>query len=69
MMTISGPIPTAGIHGKVARDALEDRVRVACEALLPDREPTLPRFRPLRVLGDMFTGGADLQRRRTDLGE
>ena len=63
------PIPTAGIRGKVARDALEDRVRVACEALLPDREPTLPRFRPLRVLGDMFTGGADLQRRRTDLGE
>ena len=30
------PIPTAGIRGKVARDALEDRVRVACEALLPD---------------------------------
>jgi 1-acyl-sn-glycerol-3-phosphate acyltransferase len=63
------PIPTAGIRGKVARDALEDRVRVACEALLPDREPTLPRFRPLRVLGDVFTGGADLRRRRTELGE
>ena len=63
------PIPTTGIRGKVARDALEDRVRVACEALLPDGEPTLPRFRPLRVLGDMFTGGADLQRRRTELGE
>ena len=63
------PIPTVGIRGKVARDALEDRVRVACEALLPDREPSLPRFQPLRVLGDVFTGGADLQRRRTELGE
>jgi 1-acyl-sn-glycerol-3-phosphate acyltransferase len=63
------PIPTAGIRGKVARDALEGRVRAACEALLPDAEPTLPRFRPLQVLGDIFTGGADLQRRRAELGE
>ncbi len=63
------PIPTAGIHGKVARDALERRVRDACEALLPDAEPTLPRFQPLRVLGDVFTGGADLARRRAELGE
>jgi 1-acyl-sn-glycerol-3-phosphate acyltransferase len=63
------PIPTAGIKGHAARAALEQRVRVACEALLPEAEPALPRFRPLRVLGDMFTGGADLARRRTELGE
>ena len=63
------PIPTEGVHGHTARAALEERVRVACEALLPDGEPTLPRFRPLRVLGDLFTGGPDLARRRAELGE
>ena len=63
------PIPTVGIRGHTERDALEAQVRAACEALLPDAEPELPRFRPLRVLGDLFTGGADLERRRTELGE
>jgi 1-acyl-sn-glycerol-3-phosphate acyltransferase len=63
------PIPTAGVKGHTARDALEERVRAACEALLPDSEPALPRLRPLRVLGDLFTGGADLARRRAELGE
>jgi 1-acyl-sn-glycerol-3-phosphate acyltransferase len=63
------PIPTTGIRGHEARDGLEEHVRAACEALLPDHEPSLPRFRPLRVLGDLFTGGADLARRRTELGE
>ncbi len=63
------PIPTAGTHGKAARDDLEERVRTACEALLPNAEPPLPRFRPFRVLGDLFTGGADLRRRRAELGE
>jgi 1-acyl-sn-glycerol-3-phosphate acyltransferase len=63
------PIPTVGVKGHTARAALEERVRVACEALLPAAEPDLPRFRPLRVLGDLFTGGADLARRRAELGE
>ena len=63
------PIPTAGVKGHTARAALEQQVRDACEALLPDSEPTLPRFRPLQVLGDLFTGGADLVRRRSELGE
>jgi 1-acyl-sn-glycerol-3-phosphate acyltransferase len=63
------PIPTTGIRGHTARAALEQEVRSACEALLPDTEPTLPRFQPLRVLGDLFTGGPDLARRRTELGQ
>lgn len=63
------PIPTVGIRGRAARDALEAQVRAAFEALLPEAEPELPRFRPLRVLGDLFTGGADLERRRTELGD
>ncbi len=62
-------ISTAGIKGHTARAALEQQVRAACEALLPDSEPTLPRFQPLRVLGDLFTGGSDLARRRTELGQ
>ena len=63
------PIPTVGVRGHVARAALEQQVRHACEALLPEAEPSLPRFRPLRVLGDLFTGGEDLARRRVELGE
>ncbi|HEX6474122.1 MAG TPA: lysophospholipid acyltransferase family protein [Candidatus Limnocylindria bacterium] len=63
------PIPTTGVKGHTARAALEQQVHDACEALLPDHEPTLPRFRPLRVLGDVFTGGADLVRRRSEHGE
>ena len=63
------PIPTVGLRGHAARDALEEQVRAGCEGLLPDTEPKLPRFRPLRVLGDLFTGGPDLARRRAELGE
>lgn len=63
------PIATAGARGHTARAALEEQVRVACRALLPETEPSLPRFRPLRVLGDLFTGGPDLARRRAELGE
>jgi 1-acyl-sn-glycerol-3-phosphate acyltransferase len=66
---VGEPVPTAGVRGHEARDALEAQVRAGCEALLPETEPTLPRFRPLRVLGDLFTGGPDLARRRTELGE
>jgi len=63
------PIPTEGTRGHAGRAALEEEVRAACRALLPDSEPALPRFRPLRVLGDMFTGGPDLARRRAELDE
>ena len=63
------PIPTEGARGHAARDALEEEVRAACRALLPETEPTLPRFQPLRVIGDLFTGGADLARRRSELGQ
>ena len=63
------PISTEGARGHAGREELELRVRAACEALLPETEPLLPRFRPLRVLGDIFTGGADLARRRAELGE
>ena len=63
------PISTEGARGHAGRADLELRVRAACQALLPETEPVLPRFRPLRVLGDLFTGGPDLARRRAELGE
>jgi 1-acyl-sn-glycerol-3-phosphate acyltransferase len=63
------PIPTAGTRGRDARGALEQRVRAAMLALMPAREPRLPRRRPLRFLGDLWTGAADLERRRAELGE
>jgi len=63
------PIPTDDVHGREARQALDERVRAAMWALLPDREPRLPRRRPLRFLGDLLTGPADLERRRMELGE
>ena len=63
------PISTEGARGHAGRAELELRVRAACQALLPETEPVLPRFRPLRVLGDLFTGGPDLARRRAERGE
>lgn len=63
------PIPTEGIRGREGRDDLEQRVRVALGELLPSREPKIPRRRPLRFLGDLLTGPADLERRRADRGE
>jgi 1-acyl-sn-glycerol-3-phosphate acyltransferase len=63
------PIPTDDVRGREARQALDKRVRAAMWALLPDREPRLPRRRPLRFLGDLLTGPADLERRRMELGE
>jgi 1-acyl-sn-glycerol-3-phosphate acyltransferase len=66
------PIPTVGARGREAREAreaLEGRVRAAMQALLPEREPRAPRRRPLRFLGDLLTGPADLARRRAELGE
>jgi 1-acyl-sn-glycerol-3-phosphate acyltransferase len=63
------PIPTAGARGREARAALHEQVRAAMLALMPAREPRLPRRRPLRFLGDLLTGPADLERRRAELGE
>jgi hypothetical protein len=63
------PIPTAETRGRAAREELDRRVRAAMLALLPEREPRLPRRRPLRFIGDVLTGPADLERRRAELGE
>ena len=63
------PIPTAGARGREARAALHEQVRAAMLSLMPAREPRLPRRRPLRFLGDLLTGPADLERRRAELGE
>jgi 1-acyl-sn-glycerol-3-phosphate acyltransferase len=63
------PIPTAEARGREARAALDQQVRAAMLALMPAREPRLPQRRPLRFLGDLLTGSADLERRRAELGE
>jgi 1-acyl-sn-glycerol-3-phosphate acyltransferase len=63
------PISTADARGREARIELDALVRAAMTALLPHREPRLPRRRPLRFLGDLLTGGEDLARRRAELGE
>lgn len=63
------PIPTADARNREGRAALEERVRQAMLALMPEREPPLPRRRPLRFIGDLLTGPADLARRRAELGE
>jgi 1-acyl-sn-glycerol-3-phosphate acyltransferase len=63
------PIKTAETRGREAREELDRRVRAAMQALLPEREPRLPRLRPLRFIGDVLTGPADLERRRVELGE
>jgi 1-acyl-sn-glycerol-3-phosphate acyltransferase len=63
------PIPTARTKGREARADLDKRVQAAMLALLPPREPSLPRRRPLRFLGDLLTGPDDLARRRAELGE
>ena len=63
------PVPTDQARGREARAALDQRVRQAIMALLPEREPRLPGRRPLRWIGDLLTGPADLARRRAELGE
>ncbi|HET7521068.1 MAG TPA: lysophospholipid acyltransferase family protein [Candidatus Limnocylindria bacterium] len=63
------PIPTRGERSAAARDALAERVRAAMRALLPAAEPTLPRRRPLQVIGDMLSGREALARRRQERGE
>ena len=63
------PIPTAGARGREARAVLGEQVRAAMLGLMPAREPRVPRRRPLRFMGDLLTGPADLERRRAELGE
>ena len=63
------PIPTHDARDRAGRAALDERVRGGLLALLPEREPRLPRRRPLRAIGDLLTGPADLARRRAELGE
>jgi 1-acyl-sn-glycerol-3-phosphate acyltransferase len=57
------PIPTATVRGREARADLDARMREAVAALLPAREPTLPRRRPLAFLTDMLNGADDIERR------
>ena len=63
------PISTDGVRGRDDRSALDERVRAAMIALLPEREPRLPRRRPLLFLNDLLTGPADRARRKVELGE
>jgi len=63
------PIPTDRARGREGRAALDRQVRDAVMALLPEREPRLPRRRALRGIGDMHTSAGDLARRRAELGE
>jgi 1-acyl-sn-glycerol-3-phosphate acyltransferase len=59
------PIETGGVRGREARTALDARIREGVSALLPDREPRLPRRRPLTFLTDLLNGADDIERRRT----
>jgi hypothetical protein len=63
------PIPTVGVRGGAAREALTERVRAAMTAMLPEREPPPPGRRPLRGLTDLFNGTDDVRRRVDELGE
>jgi len=58
------PIPTATVRGREARADLDARMREAVAALLPAREPRLPRRRPLAFLTDMLNGEDDIERRK-----
>jgi 1-acyl-sn-glycerol-3-phosphate acyltransferase len=61
-----GPIPTEGIRGNEAREALEARIREAIIGLLPPGEPRRPRRRPLSFLTNLLNGAEDVARRRTE---
>jgi 1-acyl-sn-glycerol-3-phosphate acyltransferase len=61
------PIPTAEVHGREARHELEQRIRTAIAALLPEAEPRQPRRRPLAgLLTDALNGAEDAARRRNE---
>lgn len=57
------PILTEDVRGRAAREALDSRIREGLARLLPDREPRLPRRRPLALLTDMLNGAEDAARR------
>jgi len=59
------PIWTDAVRGREARLALDARIRAGVAALLPEREPRLPRRRPLAFLTDVLNGADDIARRRT----
>lgn len=59
------PIGTTAVRGRVARAELDARIRQGLSALLPDREPRLPRRRPLAFLTNLLNGAEDIERRRT----
>lgn len=60
-----GPsIQTDAVRGREARSQLDARIRQGVAALLPDREPRLPRRRPLSFLTDLLNGAEDVARRR-----
>ena len=60
------PIPTDLARGRAARAELDEHIRAAVESLLPEREPTLPRRRPLGFLNDILNGKADIARRASE---
>jgi 1-acyl-sn-glycerol-3-phosphate acyltransferase len=62
-------IPTVGIRGRQARDALERQLRAEYADLLPSYEPQLPSRRPFRFLGDLLTRHDAVERRRAELGD
>jgi 1-acyl-sn-glycerol-3-phosphate acyltransferase len=60
------PIGTDGIRGREAREELEARMRAAIAEMLPDREPHLPRRRPLAFLTNLLNGAEDVARRQAE---
>jgi hypothetical protein len=60
------PLLTEGVRGRESRARFEALLREAVADLLPDREPSLPRRRPLSFLNDLLNGADDIARRRAD---
>jgi 1-acyl-sn-glycerol-3-phosphate acyltransferase len=60
------PIPSGEYRGAVGREELELRVAEAIVALLPKKDPRLPRYRPLAWIGDALDGAEDRERHRRD---
>lgn len=61
------PISVEAGDRRQARINLEQRMRDALLALLPEREPRLPRRRPLAWLTDLLNGPEDVARRDEEL--
>jgi 1-acyl-sn-glycerol-3-phosphate acyltransferase len=60
------PIDTEAVRGRAARAELDARIRAGLAALLPEREPALPRRRPLSFLTDLLNGADDIARREAE---